>query len=54
MPTERCAYLIAKGMALGVDEMWISEQPYLAMTYVSQYAPWLARLVIAVEYVKLY
>lgn len=45
MPTARCTYLVAKGMFHRVEEMWISDQPFLAMTYLTQYAPFLSRLV---------
>ena len=43
MSTERCSYLIAKGIYNKVDEMWIGRQPVLLMTYVNIYAPWLGR-----------
>jgi hypothetical protein len=43
MPTARCSHLIAKGMFHRVEEMWISQQPFLFMTYLTQYAPDLSR-----------
>ncbi len=43
MPTARCTHLVAKGMFHRVEEMWISEQPFLLMTYLTQYAPYLSR-----------
>jgi hypothetical protein len=43
MATERCTNLIAKGMYHKVDEMWISDQPFLLFTYMNVYAPWLTR-----------
>jgi hypothetical protein len=43
METSRCTDLIAKGMFFKVDEMWISDQPFLAMTYLAVYAPWITR-----------
>lgn len=43
MPTARCTHLIAKGMYHRFEEMWISEQPFLLFTYLTQYAPWVSR-----------
>jgi dehydrogenase/reductase SDR family protein 7 len=43
MPTERCTELIMKGLYYDMDEMWISEQPFLVMTYLTAYMPALAR-----------
>ncbi|XP_061898154.1 dehydrogenase/reductase SDR family member 7 isoform X1 [Entelurus aequoreus] len=42
MPTSRCASLILAGIANGVKEMWIAQQPFLAFYYAWQYAPTLA------------
>ncbi|XP_057715249.1 dehydrogenase/reductase SDR family member 7 [Corythoichthys intestinalis] len=39
MPTSRCVYLILAGIANGVKEMWISQQPFLSFNYVWQYTP---------------
>ena len=39
MSTERCARLMAVGMANNLDETWISENPSLVITYISQYFP---------------
>ena len=39
MPTERCVELMAVGMANNLDEVWISENPMLLMTYINQYFP---------------
>ena len=39
MPTERCAKLMAIGMANNLDEVWISENPMLLATYTRQYFP---------------
>ena len=39
MSTERCAKLMAVGMANNLDETWISENPSLVITYISQYFP---------------
>ncbi|XP_078357859.1 dehydrogenase/reductase SDR family member 7-like isoform X1 [Oculina patagonica] len=39
MSTERCAQLMAVGMANNLDEVWISENPMLLMTYINQYFP---------------
>lgn len=43
MATARCTHLMAKGMFHRVEEMWISDQPFLLMTYLQQYAPWISR-----------
>jgi hypothetical protein len=45
MSTERCSYLMAKGMHYKVDEMWISHQPFLLINYFNTYFPWLSRQV---------
>ncbi|XP_054652607.1 dehydrogenase/reductase SDR family member 7 [Dunckerocampus dactyliophorus] len=42
MPTSRCASLILAGIANGVKEMWIAQQPFLAFYYIWQYTPTLA------------
>ncbi|XP_029973532.1 dehydrogenase/reductase SDR family member 7 [Salarias fasciatus] len=42
MPTSRCARLILVGVANGVKEMWISQQPFLLFYYLWQYTPTLA------------
>ncbi|KAL9953301.1 hypothetical protein ACROYT_G040697 [Oculina patagonica] len=39
MSTERCAQLMAVGMANSLDEVWISENPVLLVTYTNQYFP---------------
>ena len=39
MSTERCVRLMAVGMANNLDETWISENPSLVITYISQYFP---------------
>lgn len=39
MPTERCARLMAVGMANNLDEIWISENPMLMIFYAAQYFP---------------
>ena len=39
MSTERCARLMAVGMANNLDETWISENPSLVITYISEYFP---------------
>ena len=41
--TDRCAYLIAIAMVNRLDEVWIAKQPILFFTYVTQYAPVLAK-----------
>lgn len=47
MPTERCTYLIAKCMYYKFMEVWISDQPFLTMTYLAQYAPFLNSILYA-------
>nr|XP_057946170.1 dehydrogenase/reductase SDR family member 7 isoform X2 [Doryrhamphus excisus] len=42
MPTSRCVSLILAGMANGVKEMWIAQQPFLTYYYIWQYTPTLA------------
>ncbi|XP_073239517.1 dehydrogenase/reductase SDR family member 7-like [Porites lutea] len=39
MPAERFARLMAVSMANNLDEVWISENPFLAAAYFSQYFP---------------
>ena len=39
MTTERCAELMAVGMANNLDEVWISDYPALLMVYLNQYVP---------------
>ena len=43
MSTNRCADLMAVGIANKLDEIWISENPFLLMTYMNQYFPNLFR-----------
>lgn len=47
MSTERCAKLMAIGMANNLDEVWISENPSLLMVYLNQYLPNLFRWYVA-------
>ncbi|MBN3307738.1 DHRS7 reductase, partial [Amia calva] len=42
MPTSRCVRLILVGVANGVKEMWIAQQPFLLFYYLWQYTPTLA------------
>ncbi|XP_039897234.1 LOW QUALITY PROTEIN: dehydrogenase/reductase SDR family member 7 [Simochromis diagramma] len=39
MPTSRCVHLMLVGIANGVKEMWIAQQPFLVFYYAWQYAP---------------
>ncbi|XP_068746520.1 dehydrogenase/reductase SDR family member 7-like [Montipora capricornis] len=39
MPTERCAKLMVVGMANDLDEVWISENPFLLTYYMNEYLP---------------
>jgi dehydrogenase/reductase SDR family protein 7 len=43
MTTERCTQLILKALHYKYDEVWLSDQPFLAITYLSVYAPWITR-----------
>jgi hypothetical protein len=44
MPTERCSELTLKGLYHDFDEMWIAEQPSLAVAYFADNVPRLAKL----------
>jgi hypothetical protein len=46
MSTYRFVHLALKGLHHRFDEMWISDQPYLFLTYLSVYAPWVNRKVM--------
>jgi len=46
MPTERCAKLMAVSMANNLDEVWISEYPFLQLLYLNQYFPDLAKWIL--------
>ena len=39
MSTDRCAHLMAVGMAHNLDEVWITKTPPLLMLYLNQYLP---------------
>lgn len=39
MPTSRCVHLMLVGIANGVKEMWIAQQPFLLFYYAWQYTP---------------
>uniref|UniRef100_A0AAQ6ICA9 Dehydrogenase/reductase (SDR family) member 7 n=1 Tax=Anabas testudineus TaxID=64144 RepID=A0AAQ6ICA9_ANATE len=39
MPTSRCVHLMLVGIANGVQEMWIAQQPFLLFNYAWQYTP---------------
>ncbi len=43
MSTERFTHLMVKGMHHRVEEMWISDQPFLLLTYLNTYMPWVGR-----------
>ena len=43
MPTARCTDLIARGMYHKIDELWISDQPLLFVTFLNTYTPWIGR-----------
>ena len=45
MPTSRCTHLMARAMKWRLDEVWISRQPYLAITYLNTYLPYTMRLI---------
>ncbi|CAL8073687.1 unnamed protein product [Orchesella dallaii] len=42
MSTERCAYLSLTGIANELEECWLTSFPYLQLTYLSHYQPFLA------------
>ena len=44
MATSRCTLLVAKAMYYRLYEAWISEQPFLATTYLVEYMPNLSRI----------
>ena len=44
MSADRAAALMLKGIYYNLPEMWISEQPFLLMTYLNTYMPWVARI----------
>jgi dehydrogenase/reductase SDR family member 7 len=44
MPTARCAQLTLRGVYHKLPELWISEEPVLAMAYVTQYLPYVSKL----------
>src|SRR2546422_98990 len=46
MATSRCAHLMAVSIANKLDEAWIAIQPVLALHYLSQYLPSVARSII--------
>lgn len=43
MSTLRCIELVMRGLYYKVDEMWISDQPFLFFTYLNVYFPWVSR-----------
>lgn len=43
MTTERSTDLMVKAVKYKFDEVWISKQPFLAITYLNVYCPWLSR-----------
>ena len=47
MSTLRFVHLALKGIHHQFAEMWVSHQPFLALTYVSVYAPWVHRKLMA-------
>ncbi len=46
MSTSRCVYLMAKAMHYRWSEIWISDQPFLLMTYLNVYFPWVSRMLM--------
>ena len=43
MPTARCTHLMARAMKWRLDEIWISNQPYLVICYLHTYMPFISR-----------
>jgi len=54
MTTERCAKLMAVGMANKLDEVWISENPALLMVYLNQYLPNFSRWYVLLHVTSLF
>jgi len=54
MTTERCAKLMAVGMANNLDEVWISEYPALLMVYLNQYVPNFSRWYVLLNVTSLF
>ncbi|XP_020614189.1 dehydrogenase/reductase SDR family member 7-like isoform X2 [Orbicella faveolata] len=58
MSTERCAHLMAVGVANNLDEVWITETPPLLMLYSNQYLPnlyrWLSKKFLMERIGRLY
>lgn len=54
MTTERCAKLMAVGMANNLDEVWISENPALLMVYLNQYLPNFSRWYVLLNVTSLF
>ncbi len=47
MDTHRCTALTLKAMYYNFYEVWISTQPFLLVTYITQYCPMLSRALFA-------
>ena len=43
MSTERCTDMVSRAMKHKVDELWIADQPLLAVTFMMEYTPWIGR-----------
>jgi dehydrogenase/reductase SDR family protein 7 len=43
MSTERCSHLTLKALSYKFDEVWVSKQPFLLITYLAVYTPGLSR-----------
>ena len=50
MSTQRCAYLMVVAMANRLHEVWISPNPVLLFTYISQFMPATAKWSAMLEY----
>ncbi len=47
MSTERCSELTIKGLYHNFDELWIAEQPILAIAYIHEHFPRIGRTFIS-------
>lgn len=43
MPTSRCTHLMARAMKWRLDEIWISNQPFLTVAFLNSYFPFTSR-----------
>lgn len=46
MSTARCTELMVRGMYHNTQEMWIAKQPFMLLTYMAVYMPWVGRQIM--------